>query len=107
MFMTHLASSTLLQGKNVLYITMEMAEEKIGQRIDANLLNIEMDQLEDLPKQMFIDRVRKYQDKTKGTLLIKQYPTASAHVGHFKSLLNESKIKKDFIPDVLLSLIHI
>ena len=101
LFMCHLASNYLSQGKNVLYITMEMAEEKIGQRIDANLLNIEMDQLEDLPKQMFIDRVRRYQDKTKGTLLIKQYPTASAHVGHFKSLLNESKIKKDFIPDVL------
>lgn len=101
LFMCHLAANCLTQGKNVLYITMEMAEHKIGQRIDANLLNIEMDQIEDLPKSMFVDRIKKYQDKTKGKLLIKQFPTATAHTGHFKSLLNESKLKKNFIPDIV------
>ena len=88
LFMCHMASACLLQGKNVLYITMEMAEEKIAERIDANLLNVPIQQLKDLPKMMFDTKVSKLAEKTQGALIIKEYPTASAHSGHFRSLLN-------------------
>ena len=87
LFMCHFASSVLLQGKNVLYITMEMAEEKIAERIDANLLNINMQDITDLPKQMFESKVNDISKKTQGTLIIKEYPTAAAHSGHFKGCL--------------------
>ena len=101
LFMCHFASSVLLQGKNVLYITMEMAEEKIAERIDANLLNINMQDITDLPKQMFESKVNDISKKTQGTLIIKEYPTAAAHCGHFKSLLNELALKKSFRPDII------
>ena len=101
LFMCHFASSVLLQGKNVLYITMEMAEEKIAERIDANLLNINMQDITDLPKQMFESKVTDLSKKTQGTLIIKEYPTAAAHSGHFKSLLNELALKKSFRPDII------
>ena len=101
LFMCHMASSCLSQGKNVLYVTMEMAEEKIAERLDANLLNIELDQIKDLPKQMFDKRLSKFSEKTTGKLIVKEYPTASAHAGHFKSLLNELSLKKKFKPDIL------
>ena len=102
LFMCHLASSTLMQGKNVLYITLEMAEERIAERIDANLMNITIDELHDLPKKMFDDKIKKIKNKTVGKVVIKEYPTASAHCGHFKSLLKELAIKKSFKPDVIL-----
>ena len=101
MFMTHLASSVLLQNKNVLYITMEMAEERIAERIDANLLNVGMSDLEELPYQMYETKINKLQSKTTGTLIIKEYPTASAHTGHFKNLMSELALKKSFKPDIL------
>jgi len=101
LFMCHVASSVLLQGKNVLYITLEMAEEKIAERIDANLLNINIQDISDLPKQMFTSKVNNIAQKTQGTLIIKEYPTASAHSGHFKSLLNELALKKSFRPDII------
>ena len=101
MFMTHLASSILLQGKNVLYITLEMAEERIAERIDANLLNVGMSDLEELPYQMYETKINKLQSKTTGKLIIKEYPTASAHTGHFKNLMNELALKKSFKPDIL------
>ena len=101
MFMTHLASSILLQGTNVLYITMEMAEERIAERIDANLLNVGMSDLEELPYQMYETKINKLQSKTTGKLIIKEYPTASAHTGHFKSLINELALKKSFKPDIV------
>ncbi len=101
LFMCHVASSVLLQGKNVLYITMEMAEEKIAERIDANLLNINIQQLVDLPKKMFDNKVSKISQKTQGKLIIKEYPTAAAHSGHFKVLLNELALKKSFKPDII------
>ena len=101
MFMTHLASSVLLQGKNVLYITMEMAEERIAERIDANLLNVGMSDLEELPYSMYETKINKLQSKTSGKLIIKEYPTASAHTGHFRSLLKELALKKSFKPDIV------
>ena len=101
LFMCHMASSVLLQGRNVLYITMEMAEEKIAERIDANLLNVNIQEITDLPKQMFETKVNNLAKKTQGTLIIKEYPTASAHVGHFKGLLNELSLKKSFRPDII------
>ena len=101
LFMCHFASSVLLQGKNVLYITMEMAEEKIAERIDANLLNVNIQDLTDLPKNMFENKVTNLAKKTQGTIIIKEYPTASAHSGHFKSLLNELALKKSFRPDII------
>ena len=101
LFMCHVASSVLLQGRNVLYITMEMAEEKIAERIDANLLNVPIQQLADLPKNMFDKKVTKLADKTQGQLIIKEYPTAAAHTGHFKALLNELALKKSFRPDII------
>jgi len=101
LFMCHMAASTLMQGKNVLYITMEMAEERIAERIDANLMNITMDDLHNLPKKMFTDRLSKIQSKTNGKLIIKEYPTASAHSGHFRSLIKELSLKKSFRPDII------
>ena len=101
LFMCHFASSVLLQGRNVLYITMEMAEEKIAERIDANLLNVAIQDITDLPKPMFDKKVDSIAKKTQGTLIIKEYPTASAHSGHFKSLLNELALKKSFVPDII------
>ena len=99
--MCHMASSFLLQSKNVLYITMEMAEEEIAKRMDANMLNVTINQLGDLSKSMFTSKTSKLAEKTKGTLIIKEYPTASAHSGHFKALLNELALKKSFRPDVI------
>ena len=101
LFMCHVASSVLLQGKNVLYITLEMAEEKIAERIDANLLNVNIQDITDLPKQMFEGKVQNIAEKTQGTLIIKEYPTASAHSGHFKALLQELALKKSFKPDII------
>ena len=101
MFMTHLASSILLQGKNVLYITMEMAEERIAERIDANLLNVGMSDLEELPYSMYETKINKLQSKTSGKLIIKEYPTASAHTGHFRALVKELALKKSFKPDIV------
>lgn len=101
LFMCHMASSVLSQGKNVLYITLEMAEERIAERLDANLLNVEIDQIKDLPKQMFVNRIEKLSKKSVGKLIIKEYPTASAHVGHFKALLNELNLKREFKPDII------
>jgi len=102
LFMCHVAASVLSQGKNVLYITLEMAEERIAERIDANLMNITMDQLKDLPKPLFDNRIDKIKEKTNGKLIIKEYPTTSAHVGHFKSLLNELQLKRQFKPDMII-----
>ncbi len=101
LFMCHVASGVLLQGKNVLYITLEMAEEKIAERIDANLLNIPIQDITDLPKVMFENKVTNLAKKTQGTLIIKEYPTASAHSGHFKALLQELALKKSFRPDMI------
>ena len=101
LFMCHVASGALLDGKNVLYITMEMAEEKIAERIDANLLNVPIQEITELPKVMFEDKVTKFAQKTQGTLIIKEYPTASAHAGHFRALLNELALKKSFRPDII------
>jgi predicted ATP-dependent serine protease len=101
LFMCHMASSALLQGRSVLYITLEMAEERIAERIDANLLNVPIQQLVDLPKKMFENKITSLSKKTQGALIIKEYPTASAHAGHFKSLLNELSLKKSFKPDII------
>ncbi len=101
LFMCHHASSVLLEGKNVLYITLEMAEEKIAERIDANLLNVNIQEIVDLPKPIFEGKVTNLAKKTQGSLIIKEYPTASAHSGHFKALLNELALKKSFRPDII------
>ena len=101
LFMCHMAAATLLQGRNVLYITLEMAEEKIAERIDANLLNIPIQKLADLPKVMFASKVKNLSKKTQGKLIIKEYPTAAAHVGHFKSLISDLALKKSIKPDII------
>lgn len=101
LFMCHVAAGAIAQGRNVLYITMEMAEERIAERIDSNLLNVDIDQLKELPKNMFESRVQKINQKTHGKLIIKEYPTASAHVGHFKALLSELALKRSFRPDII------
>ena len=101
LFMCHMASSCLANGSNVLYVTMEMAEEKIAERIDANLLNVNIQEITDLPKPMFESKVTALAKKTQGSLIIKEYPTASAHSGHFKALLNELALKKSFRPDII------
>ena len=101
LFMCHAAAAALSQNRNVLYITMEMSEERIAERIDANLLNVPMDQLEHLSKDMFSSRVKSIADKTTGKLIIKEYPTGSAHASHFRALLNELKLKKKFLPDII------
>ena len=99
--MCHMASANLLDGKNVLYITMEMAEEKIAERIDANLLNVSLEELANLPKQMYDRKLDRVKGKTSGKLIVKEYPTASAHVGHFRHVLNELRLKRQFIPDII------
>ena len=101
LFMCHVAANCLSQGKNVLYITLEMAEERIAERIDANLMNISMEDLHDLPKQMFDDKIAKIIKSTSGTLIVKEYPTASANSSHFRGLLKELAIKKTFKPDII------
>ena len=101
LFMCHVASSVLLQGRNVLYITMEMAEEKIAERIDANLLNVDIQTLAQLPKMMFENKITDLSKKTQGKLIVKEYPTASAHAGHFRALLNDLALKKAFRPEVI------
>ena len=101
LFMCHVASSVLLQGRNVLYITLEMAEERIAERIDANLLNVNIQDIRDLPKSTYESKLYNLSKKTQGKLIIKEYPTASAHVGHFKSLLNDLALKKGFRPDII------
>jgi archaellum biogenesis ATPase FlaH len=101
LFMCHCAASSLSQGKNVLYITMEMAEERIAERIDANLLDVSLDQIEKLSKDMFVNKVNTIAAKTQGKLIIKEYPTGQAHSGHFRALLNELKLKKKFVPDIV------
>ena len=101
LYMCPCAAGALTDGKNVLYLTMEMSEERIAERIDANLFNVPIDQLENLSKDMFHNKVNKIASKTSGQLIIKEYPTGSAHVGHFRALLNELKLKKDFAPDII------
>ena len=101
LFMCHMASACLLRSKNVLYVTMEMSEEKIAERIDANCLNLNIKDIGDLPQVMFKSKISDLQKKTTGKVVIKEYPTASAHAGHFRSLLNELKLKKSFIPDII------
>jgi len=101
LFMCHVAAGAMVQGKNVLYITLEMAEEKIAERIDANLLNVTLDDLMDLPKDMYDKKVARVREKTTGKLIIKEYPTASASVTHFRTLLNELNLKRSFIPDII------
>jgi len=99
--MCHMAAANLMNNKNVLYITGEMAEERIAERIDANLLNINLDDLVITPKENYLSMMNKLKTKTTGNLIIKEYPTASAHVGHFRHLLNELRLKKDFVPDII------
>ena len=101
LFMCHVAGGALMQNKNVLYITMEMAEERIAERIDANLMNVSLNDIESIGQKTFINKVKKISAKTTGKLIVKEYPTASAHVGHFRALLNELKLKKNFIPDII------
>ena len=101
LFMCHMAANCLSQGRNVLYITLEMAEERIAERIDANLMNISMEDLHDLPKQMFENKIQKIIKNTTGTLIVKEYPTASAHSSHFRGLIKELAIKKSFKPDII------
>ena len=101
LFMCHAASAFLTQGLNVLYITLEMAEERIAERIDANLFDISMDDIRSMPKDLYDSKVKKLEDKTNGRLVIKEYPTASAHSGHFKALINELALKKSFKPQVI------
>ena len=101
LFMCHVAANCLSQGKNVLYITLEMAEERIAERIDANLMNISIDDLHELPKQMFESKIDKIVKATSGKLIVKEYPTASAHSAHFRGLIKELAIKKTFKPDII------
>lgn len=101
MFMCHCAAANLSIGKNVLYITLEMAEERIAERIDANLLNVDVDKLIALPKESYLKKIERLKEKTLGRLIIKEYPTASANVTHFKHLLNELKLKRQFVPDII------
>ena len=101
LFMCHMASANIAAGKSVLYITLEMAEERIAERIDANLMDINIGEVKDLSKPMFQDRIQSLKDKYEGRLIVKEYPTASAHSGHFKALLNELKLKRNFHPDII------
>lgn len=101
LFMCHVGASHLVQGKNVLYITMEMAEERIAERIDANLLNLTMDELKVIDRDIYENRIDKITKKTQGKLIIKEYPTAGAHAGHFRALLEELKLKREFKPDII------
>ena len=101
LFMCHMGSAALMMGKNVLYITLEMSEERIAERIDANTLNVPMKELPDMSKKMYDKKIEKLKNKTKGKLIVKEYPTAAAHAGHFRHLLQELDIKKDFQPDII------
>jgi len=101
LIMCHIGANCLLQGKNVLYITMEMAEERIAERIDANLLDIPIDQLDKMSKKMFTEKVNSLKSKTIGKLIVKEYPTGAAHSGHFRGLLKELKLKRSFEPDII------
>ena len=101
LFMCHVGAGCLVQGKNVLYITMEMAEERIAERIDANLLNLTMDELKVIDRDIYENRIAKITSKTKGKLIVKEYPTAGAHSGHFRALLEELKLKREFRPDII------
>ena len=101
LFMCHMAANCLSQGRSVLYITLEMAEERIAERIDANLMNISIDDLHELPKQMYDDKMKAIEQKTNGQLIIKEYPTASAHSNHFRGLIKELAIKRSFKPDII------
>jgi archaellum biogenesis ATPase FlaH len=101
LFMCHVAANMISQGRNVLYITLEMAEERIAERIDANLLDVTIDELYDMPKKYYDDKIKSMQNKVNGQLIIKEYPTASAHTGHFKSLIDELALKKSFKPDIV------
>jgi replicative DNA helicase len=101
LFMCHMAANCMNQGRNVLYISLEMAEERIAERIDANLMNISMEDLHSLPKQMYDDKINKIIKNTTGQLVIKEYPTASAHSGHFRGLIKELAVKKSFKPDII------
>ena len=101
LFMCHCAANVLSQGRNVLYITMEMAEERIAERIDANLFNLPIDQIENLSKNMFQDRVKSISEKTNGKLIIKEYPTGAAHSNHSRALFEELKLKKKFVPEIV------
>ena len=101
LFMCHMAANCLSQGKNVLYVTLEMADERIAERIDANLMNVSMEDLQDLPKKMFTDKMSKITKKTTGKLIVKEYPTATAHSAHFRGLIKELAIKKSFRPDII------
>lgn len=101
LFMCHVAASALVQGRNVLYITLEMSEERIAERIDANLLDVPIDQLENLSKEMLTSKVSTIASRTNGKLIIKEYPTGQAHANHFRALLNELKLKKNFVPEII------
>jgi len=101
LFMCHVAASCMVQGKNVLYLTLEMSEEKIAERIDANLLNVDIGDLVELPKDMYDKKVARVREKTTGKLIIKEYPTASASAIHFRTLLNELNLKRSFVPDII------
>jgi replicative DNA helicase len=102
LFMCHVAAGALLQNKNVLYITMEMAEERIAERIDANLLNMNMNEMGTIDRSTYNNRINKLIKKTSGKLIVKEYPTSSAHAGHFKALIEELKIKRNFLPDMII-----
>lgn len=102
MFMCHMASSYILEGRNVLYITMEMAEKRISERIDANILDVNIKNIKDIPESIFNSRINAIAKKTQGKLIVKEYPTASAHAGHFRALLSELRLKKKFTPDVII-----
>ena len=101
LFMCHCAASVLEQGKNVLYITLEMAEERIAERIDANLMNLPIERLSSLPQNVFNEKIQKIAKASIGKLIVKEYPTGAAHTGHFRALLNELKLKKNFKPDII------
>jgi replicative DNA helicase len=101
LFMCHVAANALTQGRNVLYITLEMAEERIAERIDANLLNVPIDQLENLTKDMLKTKVNNIKMKGNGKLIIKEYPTGQANTSHFRALLNELKLKRNFVPEII------
>jgi len=101
LFMCHVAAAALNEGRNVLYISMEMSEERVAERIDANLLDIPIEQIDSMDEQMFKDRVNSLKTKTNGKLIVKEYPTGSANANHFRALLNELKLKKAFVPDII------
>lgn len=97
----HMAAANLLFGKNVLYITMELAEEEVSRRIDANILDVTLDEVNEMPRDVYEKKINRVKGKTSGKLIVKEYPTGSAHVGHFRHMLNELRMKKNFIPDII------